>query len=217
MVETRGKIRSKREKGFNKEKELNSKENKKVSLVVISGPSGVGKTTIIKNILQDEELKDKMMFSVSHTTREKREGEVDGQDYFFVSEEEFMRMIEKDEFIEWAKVHGHLYGTSYKNIELAQKSGKLLILDIDVQGAEKVREKMGDSAIFIFIKPPTLEELKKRLELRGDTKDIETRINNAKKELEYEKKFDYSIVNENLEKAVSQIKEIIKSLTKNDR
>jgi guanylate kinase len=188
-----------------------------VELVVISGPSGAGKTTIIKKLFEDKDLKDKLMFSVSHTTRKRREGEVEGQDYFFVSEEEFMRMVEKGEFIEWAKVHGNLYGTSYENIKLAQKSGKLLILDIDVQGAEKIREKMGDSAIFIFIKPPTLDELKKRLESRGDTKDIETRINNAKKELEYEKKFDYSIVNENLEKAVSQLKEIIKKILSDEQ
>lgn len=128
-----------------------------------------------------------------------------------------MRMVEKGEFIEWAKVHGNLYGTSYENIKLAQKSGKLLILDIDVQGAEKIREKMGDSAIFIFIKPPNLDELKKRLESRGDTKDIETRINNAKKELEYEKKFDYSIINENLEKSVLQLKEIIKKILSDEQ
>ncbi|MFZ8803388.1 MAG: guanylate kinase [Candidatus Calescibacterium sp.] len=214
MTEIKEKIRGK------KEEEKNSKENnnkKIINLIVISGPSGVGKTTIIKKILQDPELKDKLMFSVSHTTRKKREGEVEGQDYFFVSEEEFMRMVERGEFIEWAKVHGHLYGTSYENIKLAQKSGKLLILDIDVQGAEKVREKKGDSAIFIFIKPPNLDELKKRLELRGDTKDIETRINNAKKELEFEKKFDYSIVNENLEKAVLQVKEIIKKFINNNK
>jgi len=194
-----------------------SKEKKRVELVVISGPSGAGKTTIIKKLFEDKDLKDKLMFSVSHTTRKKREGEVEGQDYFFVSEEEFMRMVEKGEFIEWAKVHGNLYGTSYENIKLAQKSGKLLILDIDVQGAEKIREKMGDSAIFIFIKPPNLGELKKRLESRGDTKDIETRINNAKKELEYEKKFDYSIINENLEKAVSQLKEIIKKILSDEQ
>jgi guanylate kinase len=194
-----------------------SEEKKRVELVVISGPSGAGKTTIIKKLFEDESLKDKLMFSVSHTTRKKREGEVEGQDYFFVSEEEFMRMVEKGEFIEWAKVHGNLYGTSYENIKLAQKSGKLLILDIDVQGAEKIREKMGDSAIFIFIKPPNLGELKKRLESRGDTEDIETRINNAKKELEYEKKFDYSIINENLEKAVSQLKEIIKKILSDEQ
>jgi guanylate kinase len=194
-----------------------SEEKKRVELVVISGPSGAGKTTIIKKLFEDESLKDKLMFSVSHTTRKKREGEVEGQDYFFVSEEEFMKMVEKGEFIEWAKVHGNLYGTSYENIKLAQKLGKLLILDIDVQGAEKIREKMGDSTIFIFIKPPNLGELKKRLELRGDTKNIETRINNAKKELEYEKKFDYSIVNENLEKAVSQLKEIIKKILSDEQ
>jgi guanylate kinase len=194
-----------------------SEEKKRVELVVISGPSGAGKTTIIKKLFEDESLKDKLMFSVSHTTRKKREGEVEGQDYFFVSEEEFMRMVEKGEFIEWAKVHGNLYGTSYENIKLAQKSGKLLILDIDVQGAEKIREKMGDSAIFIFIKPPNLCELKKRLESRGDTKDIETRINNAKKELEYEKKFDYSIINENLEKSVLQLKEIIKKILSDEQ
>jgi guanylate kinase len=194
-----------------------SEEKKRVELVVISGPSGAGKTTIIKKLFEDESLKDKLMFSVSHTTRKKREGEVEGQDYFFVSEEEFMRMVEKGEFIEWAKVHGNLYGTSYENIKLAQKSGKLLILDIDVQGAEKIREKMGDSTIFIFIKPPNLDELKKRLESRGDTKDIETRINNAKKELEYEKKFDYSIINENLEKSVLQLKEIIKKILSDEQ
>jgi len=105
MTETKEKIRGK------EEEKKNSEENNKkiINLIVISGPSGVGKTTIIKKILQDPELKDKLMFSVSHTTREKREGEVEGQDYFFVSEEEFMRMVERGEFIEWAKVHGHLY------------------------------------------------------------------------------------------------------------
>lgn len=184
------------------------------SLIVISGPSGAGKTTIIKRILSDPELKDKIMFSVSHTTRKKRKGEKEGEDYFFVSEKEFREMIEKGEFLEWAEVHGNLYGTHKNNIEKAEEENKILLLDIDVQGAEKIREKMKEKAVFVFIRPSSIEELKKRLISRGDTpeKEIEKRIKDAQKEIEEEKKFDFVIINDNLEHAVNELKEIAKKV-----
>jgi guanylate kinase len=177
-------------------------------LYVISGPSGCGKSTLARTVMREEE---DLEFSVSHTTRNKRETEEEGKDYYFVSEEEFKELIEGNLFIEWAVVYGHYYGTSRREIErkAVQKS---LLLDIDVQGAQQVKEK-HKKAIFIFVLPPQYEELKKRLKSRGQDKpqDIKKRLEMAKKEIRSYPMFDYIIINDKLEDAVKELKSIILS------
>ena len=180
---------------------------RKPVLVVISGPSGVGKTTIIKAVLARR--KD-LIFSVSCTTRPKRPGEVHGKDYFLITEEEFKGMIERGEFLEWATVHGHLYGTPRRFVEEAFNKGKSVLLDIDVQGALKVMETFKDG-VFIFVAPPSLEALKERLKKRGteDQESIRRRLEDATWELKHIDKFQYLIVNEDLDEAIYDLDSII--------
>ena len=185
---------------------------KKPKVVVISGPSGAGKSTIINSLLRDKFIGRFLMLSVSHTTRKKRKGEKHGREYYFISPEKFREMIAKGEFVEWAEVHGNLYGTAKSNFKEAEKKGKILILDIDVQGAEKIRKVVGGyKALFVFVKPPSLRELRRRLERRGDTspEDIKIRLRNAKEELKHEKKFDATIINRDIDEAVRELKKIL--------
>lgn len=178
-------------------------------LFVVSGPSGVGKTSMIKSILSS--IKD-AVFSVSCTTRPKRPGEVDGEDYFFVNEEEFKKMIEKDEFLEWARVHGYLYGTPKKFVEDNVSKGKDVILDIDVQGALSVKKRVKE-AVYIFIAPPSMEDLRKRLEKRKteDREVMEKRLEDARWELQLIEEFDYLIINRDLMEAINDLKSIMRS------
>ena len=176
-------------------------------IFVITGPSGCGKSTLVKHVL---EMLDDVEFSVSHTTRTKRNGEVEGKDYYFVSKEEFEQMIRKGKLLEWALVHGQHYGTSKR--ELEKKSGKDLLLDIDVQGAEQVKDRFK-KAVFVFILPPVFKELRRRLEKRGDMNPaaIRKRLDTAKKEIRYYSMFDCLIINDKLEQAVEELKAIILS------
>ncbi|RKX41553.1 MAG: guanylate kinase [Thermotogae bacterium] len=178
-------------------------------LFVVSGPSGVGKTSMIKSIISEME---DAVFSVSCTTRPKRPGEVDGEDYFFVSEEEFKRMIEEDAFLEWARVHGYLYGTPRKFVEDTVNKGKDVILDIDVQGALSVKKKVED-AVYIFIAPPSIEDLRERLEKRKteDKEAMERRLEDARWELQLIEEFDYLIINRDLVEAINDLKSIMRS------
>lgn len=180
----------------------------KGKLIVISAPSGAGKSTICKELLKKF---DNLFFSVSVTTREKRINEIEGKDYYFISEPEFKKMIQNDELLEWAMVHHHYYGTPKKFIIDKINSCKNVLLDIDVQGAEQVRKKFPD-AIFIFIIPPSMEELENRLRNRKtETEEvIQERLKNARKELEYKNKYDYVIINSDINKAVQEIIDIIK-------
>ncbi len=165
---------------------------------VVSAPAGTGKTTLVR-MLTDEF--DCVAESVSYTTRKMRPGESEGKDYYFVSDEEFERMAKAGEFLEHASVFGHSYGTSKKTVEERLCRGKHVVLVIDTQGAQSVK-KMLD-AVFIFIRPPNFEELKKRLHGRqSDTREsIETRLSWAEREMEAAKRYDYLIVNENLQLA----------------
>jgi len=174
---------------------------------VISGPSGSGKTTLWKRLL--EEFKD-ITRSVSVTTRPPRGKEKNGRDYTFVSEKKFLKMIEKGEFLEWALVHNHYYGTPRKNIEIAKKKGIDIILEIDVQGAMKIK-KSGIKAVFIFIAPPSIKALKNRLKKRGDVseEEIRSRIEIAKKEMSYISEYDYLIINKDINSAYNHLKSII--------
>lgn len=177
-------------------------------LFVVSGPSGCGKTTLVKRILKTV---DRLVFLTSHTTRKRRETEVEGKDYFYISEEAFKRKIEQDAFAEWAEVHGNFYGTSKEEIE--KKGKKLsLVLDIDIQGAEQIKKKYEDS-VLIFIFPPRFDELKRRLSKRGDETEesIERRLTAAKKEILSYPNFDYIIINDQLDKAVRELEAVILS------
>ena len=178
----------------------------KGKLIVVSGPSGSGKSTatkLVRDMLQ-------IPLSISATTRSPRAGEIDGKDYFFLEKEDFEKRIANEEFYEHALVHGNYYGTLREEVESRINSGQNVILEIDVQGGIIVKEKNSE-AILVFFKAPNMEVLAKRLEDRKtDTKDvIELRLANAKKELEYEKEYDYTVVNDNLEKACQELINII--------
>ena len=166
--------------------------------VVISAPSGAGKSTLITRIMKKDP---RFSFSVSTTTRSPREGEKDGINYYFKERKEFEIMIENDEFLEWAEVHGNLYGTTKKEVDRIHAAEKIPLFDIDVQGAKNIRDKIA--GIFFFIVPPSMEELKRRLLTRStDSQDtIELRIKNASAELAYAGIYDYVIVNDSLETA----------------
>jgi len=179
-------------------------------LIVISGPSGSGKGTIIKEVIK--KISD-LIYSVSYTTRPKREGEIEGKDYFFISEDEFERLIDEDFFIEWAKVYDYYYGTSKEFVIENLRDGKDVILEIEIQGAKKIREIYDKkNAVFIFIAPPDFKELERRImnRKRGETEEeIKKRMDFAKKEIEESKNYDYIIINDNINKAVKKIINII--------
>jgi len=180
---------------------------KKGILFVISAPSGAGKTTLCQNLLANMPG---IRFSVSYTTRSPRQGEVNGIHYNFVDEKEFQRMIANREFIEWAEVHGNFYGTSGKKIAEMTLAGIDVLLDIDVQGARQVRESLPDS-VLIFILPPSFEVLKKRLIGRMTDTDevIGKRLKKAAFEIREYKNYDYVIVNDVIENALTELKSVI--------
>jgi guanylate kinase len=186
---------------------LEERDNMKGTLFVVSGPSGVGKTSIISALMNKLE---NIVFSVSCTTRPPRPGEVDGVDYFFVSRDKFIEMREKGEFLEWAEVHGNLYGTPKKFVLENIEKGNRIILDIDVQGALQVKRNFDD-AVFIFVAPPSYEVLKERLLKRGteNSQSMLKRLENAKWEMSKIVEFDYLIVNSDLEKSILAMKSIV--------
>jgi guanylate kinase len=178
------------------------------SLYIISAPSGTGKTTILKRVISELE---NVVFSVSHTTRNPRAGEKDGGDYFFVNEESFATMQQQGHFLEWAEVHGNFYGTSSYAVKEITEQGKDIILDIDVQGARQVKEKVGDRGVYIFISPPSLQELERRLVNRGteSASVVATRLKNAQGEMKSIEHYDHVIVNDRVDQAVEELKSII--------
>jgi guanylate kinase len=174
---------------------------------VISAPSGTGKTTLVRRVMEQVTG---LRFSVSYTTRSPRANEREGEDYYFVSPSLFQKMIEKGEFLEWAEVLGNRYGTAVSGIERFASKGIDLILDIDTQGAKKVMEKM-DQAVLIYILPPSLETLWERLVKRGlDSPEmIEFRLASARGDIEEAHWYQYVIVNERMEDAIEKLKAII--------
>ena len=183
----------------------------KGQLIVISAPSGAGKTSVIKNVikkLNDENRKSK--FSVSHTTRLPREGDIDGSDYFFVSNERFDELDEAGNFIETAEVHDYKYGTSKDFINKNINQGINVFLEIDVQGFQKLRSKNVEFRS-MFILPPSIGELRKRIQKRGlDSEDvIEKRMKNALKELGEAEEYDYLVINDVFENAIEELLEMV--------
>ncbi|MGD8700571.1 MAG: guanylate kinase [Gemmatimonadales bacterium] len=175
--------------------------------IAICAPSGVGKTTVARRLVESNE---ELVFSVSATTRRSRSGERPGVDYHFVSRAAFESMIADDELLEWAEVHGDLYGTPRANLEAAEKAGRLLILDIDVQGARQLRETRPDSTT-IFLLPPSFEALMLRLQGRGSegAERLRRRLETAKAELRSVDAFQYVVVNDRLDDTVREIEAII--------
>ena len=175
-------------------------------LLVISGPSGSGKSTICKKLLEDP----RVTFSVSATTRKRREGEVDGRDYHFLSREEFKRKVERGEFVEHAEVYGNMYGTLREPMRKAMAEGKVYLLEIDVQGANQLRA-LGEEGTYVFIAPPDFEELRRRLAGRGtETPEmLERRLHKAEDEWRERVKYDHVVVNDRVERAVAEIRKLV--------
>ncbi|HBA89971.1 MAG TPA: guanylate kinase [Geobacter sp.] len=176
-------------------------------LYVISAPSGTGKTTLCKEII---DIFPNLRHSVSYTTRPPRTGEVHGRDYFFVGKDEFDRMVEAGEFAEWAEVHGNLYGTSLATLQENRTKGIDLILDIDCQGARQLKGCFR-GGVYIFILPPSIEELRRRLNGRSSDSEevIERRISNASGEIKEARWYDYIIVNDKFNEALEQLKSVL--------
>ena len=177
------------------------------TLFVVSSPSGGGKGTIIRHVL---DCVDNLSYSVSYTTRAPRQSEVDGREYFFISRETFDEMVAAGDFLEWACVHGNFYGTSKRQIVEETGAGTDIILEVDVQGAASVRQLLMDS-VSIFILPPSYEVLRQRLIARGtdSPQQLEVRLRNAPEELKQYSAFDYVIINDEIERASAQLASII--------
>ena len=180
---------------------------RRARLFVVSGPSGVGKGTLVARL---RERMPELGLTVSATTRAPREGEVDGKSYYFLSDEEFDRRVAAGEFLEWAHVHGHRYGTLRAEAQRLMDEGSSVVLEIDVQGGINVRHVHPD-AVLVFIEPPSPAELERRLRGRGteDEASIEMRLANATKELGYADSYDVRIVNDDLDRAVSELAHVI--------
>ena len=188
---------------------------KKGLLVILAAPSGTGKSTICRELIKNNK---NWNFSVSVTTRNPRDGEIDGKDYKFISNSEFEHFVKFGDFIEWEIVHGNKYGTLWSTIDDALDSKKVLILDIDVKGAMSIKEEYEDQAILIFIEPPGLnineqkETLNERLVKRGNEQElaIKHRLKRFETEMEFKEKFDYDFINEKLDKTIDKVEKLIK-------
>ena len=183
---------------------------KKGLLIVFSGPSGVGKGTVLKEVEKDEELK--IVYSVSMTTRQPREGEIEGVNYFFVTPQEFQEAVANGEMLEYARYAGNFYGTPRSFVEQEREKGNNVLLEIEVQGAKQVMEKAKD-CVSIFITPPSLEELERRIRGRQtETEEkIAERIATAHRELQETDLYDHVICNDDLQKAVEEVKAVIRA------
>lgn len=190
---------------------------KKGKIIILSAPSGTGKSTIIKELMKAEDLG--LGFSISATSRSPRPGETDGREYYFITPDEFARRVDAGEFVEWEEVYaGTRYGTLRSEVERVTGSGLNLIMDIDVKGALNIKRQFGDEAISIFILPPSICELESRLRGRATESDdsLARRIQKAEYELGFADSFDRRVVNDDLDTAVAETAEIIKEFTAND-
>lgn len=181
-------------------------------LIVVSGPSAAGKSTLIRAA---REAIPELAYSVSATTRNPREGEVDGRDYVFLSREEFEKWIEEGRFLEWAEYSGNLYGTPEEKVEEFLENGRSVILEIELQGARQVRQGRPD-AVMVFVRAPSLEETRKRLQGRAteDLEDLEARMTTALSEISAREEFDYEVVNDERERAREDMIETMRKIVK---
>jgi guanylate kinase len=177
--------------------------------LVISAPSGTGKTTLIRKLMESEP---RLVFSVSTTTRHMRKGEIEGKSYYFIDDETFKEMAKKEEFVEWAKVYDHSYGTSKKEIDRIRAEGNIPIFDVDVQGAKNLRLSLHDS-VLVFIMPPSVSALVDRLTKRNteSKKELSLRLSKAIGEMREYEHYDYIVINDRIEDAVCDLKAIIRS------
>lgn len=187
--------------------------NETGKVIVITAPSGTGKSTLIKTL--KEEFRE-LHWSVSFTTRPIRSGEIDGKHYFFISKEEFLKKKDQGDFIEWAQVHGNYYGTSLGFVRSKVDHGYSLLLDLDVQGADSLKKEFQDECKVIFISPPSLEELEKRLRGRATESEsmISLRLENARQEMLRKNDYDYCITNDSIEQAYNDLRAVVRSILK---
>ncbi len=179
-------------------------------MLVLSSPSGAGKSTIARNLLESDSG---LELSVSVTTRERRASEIDGVHYHFCKERDFTNLRDTDSLLEWAEVHGNFYGTPREPAEQAMTDGRDMLFDIDWQGADQLKDKMRADVVSVFILPPSLRELKARLIRRAEDseKTIENRLENARLEIEQWQKYDYVVVNDDLDRAFAAVKAIMRA------
>lgn len=180
-------------------------------MIVICAPSGTGKSTLLTRLFADHP---ELEWSVSCTTRPIREGEKHGKDYYFISKEDFEKEISENKFIEWARVHSNYYGTSKTFVDEGLKLGKKMLFDLDVQGSDAMKKMYGDQVQVIFIEPPSIEELEKRLTGRATEPShvIRERVENARKELERKSDFDHLVLNDDVERAYIRLKEVVERI-----
>ena len=184
--------------------------------LIISAPSGAGKTTIIRRLMDENPL---LAFSVSTTTRKMREGEIEGDSYYYTDHETFQRMVDAGDFVEWAKVHTNFYGTAKKEVDRIRAAGKIPVFDVDVQGARNLRDNIDD-AVLIFILPPSIDSLVERLRHRNteSEEELAIRIDNAIRELREYRNYDYFVINDRLEEAIADTRSVIRAeLLRRDR
>lgn len=179
------------------------------TLLIVSAPSGAGKTTLIRELLEREP---NLTFSISHTTRPMRLGEVDGKDYYFVSDQEFDRMIREEEFAEWAFIHNHRYGTTIKEIKRLFAEGKDIVFDVDYHGNRALKRSFPE-AISVLILPPTMQELKRRIMNRcsEDENSLKIRLKNARIDIALGSEYQFIVVNDRLEDAVDDLRAILRA------
>ncbi len=194
------------------------KQPKKGKLIIFSAPSGSGKTTLVRYLLEKPELN--LAFSVSVASREKRQGEEHGKDYYFISPEDFKQKIKNNEFVEWEEVYTNsFYGTLKSEIERLQKQGKNIIFDIDVKGGLNIKNQYPDESLAIFVMPPSIDELAQRLKKRKteSSEKIQMRINKAEEELYYAPQFDVILHNNNLDEAKKKAYKIVSEFINQDK